>query len=214
MPVITNISPTKRSANRRKIALDGTFAFACNVNVVARFRLRVGQSLSPQRLAEIEQGEVRQEAFDAAAKLIASRLHSSVELRRKLLRREFGPASVDGVIADLARMGYLDDAAFAKAKASSAARYKQHGRRRAKTELLRAGVAGEVADAALDEVYDRNDSLAVARELARKQAPRLAKLDPHVARRRLMGMLQRRGFEYEEIKQVVESVVVEERAKG
>ena len=210
MPDITDISPTRRSPNRRKIALDGQFAFACNVNVVARFRLRVGLTLSEVQLREIEHGEVKQEAFDTAAKLIASRLHSAAELRRKLARKEFGPAVIDSVIADLSRMGYLDDAAFAKAKASSAARYKQHGKRRAKTELLRAGVSGDVADAALDEVYDRNDSLAVARELARKQAPRLKKLDLQVARRRLMGMLQRRGFEYDEIKQVVDSVLGED----
>jgi regulatory protein len=210
MPMVTDISPTKRSPNRRKIALDGQFAFALNVNVVARFRLRVGLTLSEQQVREIEQGEVRQEAFDAATRLIASRLHSTAELRRKLSRRDFGSAVVDGVISDLSRMGYLDDAQFAKAKASSAARYKQHGKRRAKTELLRAGVAGDVADAALDQVYDAADTLAVARELARKQAPRLAKLEPQVARRRLMGMLQRRGFEYEEIKQVVDSVLGEE----
>jgi regulatory protein len=210
MPLITDMSPTKRTPNRLKVALDGTFAFACNINVVARFRLRVGQTLSEPQVREIEQGEVRQEAFDVAMRLIASRLHSVAELRRKLARKDFAPAMIDAVIADLQRMGYLDDSAFAKAKASSAARYKQHGKRRAKTELLRAGVSGEVADAALDEVYDRNDSLAVARELARKQAPRLAKLDPQVARRRLMGMLQRRGFEYDEIKQVVESALGDE----
>src|SRR5690349_15675157 len=133
MPVITDISTSKRSPNRRKIALDGAFAFTCNVNVVARFRLRVGLSLGEPQLREIEQGEVKQEAFDAAARLIASRLHSTAELRRKLARKEFGPAVIDAVLADLKRMGYLDDAAFAKAKASSAARYKQHGKRRAKT---------------------------------------------------------------------------------
>jgi len=214
MPVITGISPTKRSPNRCRIALDGTFAFACNVNVVARFRLRVGQALSAEQVCQIEQGEVRQETFDAATRLIASRLHSTAELRRKLLRKDFAASLVDDVIADLTRMGYLDDGQFAKAKASSAARYKQHGKRRAKTELLRAGVTGEVADAALEQVYDASDTLAVARELTRKQLPRLKKLDPAVARRRLMGMLQRRGFEYDEIKQVVDPVLAEEREDG
>ena len=207
MPLVTRISPSKGRANRRSVFLDGGFAFACNVNVVARFRLRVGQTLSDEQVGQIEQGEVRQEAFDAATRLIRSRLHSTAELRRKLLRKEFGQAVVDSVIADLTRMGYLDDAEFAKAKAQSAARYKQHGKRRAKTELLRAGVAGDVADAALADVYDAADTLAVARELARKQAPRLGKLQPQVARRRLMGMLQRRGFDYEEIKQVMDSVL-------
>jgi NAD(P)-dependent dehydrogenase (short-subunit alcohol dehydrogenase family) len=49
--------------------------------------------------------------------------------------------------------------------------------------------------------------LAVARALAAKQAPRLKRLDPIVARRRLIGMLQRRGFDYDEIKPVVDEVL-------
>jgi regulatory protein len=207
MPTITKIAEQKRRPNRRNIFLDGAFAFGCNVNVVAKFRLRPGMQLSDEQVRAVEQGEVKQEAFDAATHLLRSRLHSAAEVRRKLSRKEYGNAVVDAVIADLARMGYLDDAQFAKAKADLAARHKQHGRRRAKTELLRAGVAGDVADHALAEVYGGADTLAVARELAHKQAPRLRKLDKHVARRRLVGMLQRRGFEYDEIKPVVDEVL-------
>jgi regulatory protein len=122
---------------------------------------------------------------------------------------EFASATVDAVLAELTRMGYLDDAEFARVRAESAARFRQHGRRRAKTDLLRAGVAGDVAEAALAQVYEQDgrDTLAGARELARKQAPRLRKLDPAVARRRLVGMLQRRGFEYDDIKGVVDQVL-------
>ena len=47
MPVITKISEQKRRANRRNIYLDGKFAFGCNLNVVAKFRLREGMTLSP-----------------------------------------------------------------------------------------------------------------------------------------------------------------------
>ena len=207
MPRITKIADQKRRPNRRSVYLDGAFAFGCNLNVVARFRLRVGMELSDEEVRAIEQGEVRQECFDAATRLLRSRLHSTAELRRKLSRKDYGHAIIDGVIADLTRLGYLDDAQFAKAKAQSAATYKQHGKRRAKLELIRAGVSGAVADRALEEVYDPADSLAAARELARKQAPRLKKLDPQVARRRLVGMLQRRGFEYDEIKPVVAEVL-------
>ena len=48
---------------------------------------------------------------------------------------------------------------------------------------------------------------AVAKELARKQLPRLKKLDPLVARRRLVGMLQRRGFDYDSIRPVLDEVL-------
>src|SRR5687768_4061811 len=207
MPTITKISEQKRRPNRRNIYLDGGFAFGCNLNVVARFRLREGLVLSEEQVRQIELGEVKQEAFDAGMRLLQTRLQSTAEMRRKLLRKEYGEAIVTAVIDDLTRLGYLDDARFAKTKALSAAQHKQHGRRRAKIELRKSGVSGDVADRALADVYETTDTLGVARELARKQAPRLKKLDPQVARRRLVGMLQRRGFDYDDIKPVVDEVL-------
>ena len=207
MPVITKIIEQKRSPNRRSVYLDGAFAFGCNLNVIARFRLREGLQLTQARIDEVQQGEVRQECFDAAMRALQTRLHSRAELRKKLMRKEWGDAVIDGVLDDLQRLGYLDDARFAKTKALSAAQHKHHGRRRAMLELIRAGVKGDVAERALDDVYDAHDSMAVARELAKKQAARLKKLDPIVARRRLVGMLQRRGFDYDSIKPVVHEVL-------
>jgi len=208
MAIVTKIVEQKRRANRRNIYLDGVFAFGLNDNVVARFRLREGMTLSDEQVRQIAEGEVRQECFDYAMKCLQSRLHSTSELRRKMVRREYGETVIDGVIADLARMGYLDDARFAKTKALSAAQHKHHGRRRAFVELLKAGVKKDVADAALDDVYhDKNDSTREARQLAEKKAPSLRRLEPAVARRRLAGMLMRRGFDYETIKPVIDQVL-------
>jgi regulatory protein len=207
MAVVTKIAEQKRQPNRRSIFLDGTFAFGVHENVVSKFRLRVGMELSAQQVAEIEQGEVRQECFDEAMRILRRRLHSRAELRGKLMKGEYGEGIVNSVLDQLQQLGYVNDERFAQTKALSAAEHKHHGRRRAMAELRKAGVSGEVAARALDEVYDAADSVAVARELAMKQAGRLRKLDPHVARRRLVGMLQRRGFEYEAIKPVIEAVL-------
>lgn len=207
MPTITQIAEQKRRKNRRNVYLDGAFAFGCNVNVVARFRLREGLVLSAEQVKQILDGEVRQECFDDAMRSLQMRLHSRSELAKKLKRKEFGEATIEGVLDDLERLGYLNDQQFAKTKALSAAEHRHHGKRRAKIELMKAGVDADTADQALSDVYDAHDSTAVARELARKQAGRLKKLEPHVARRRLVGMLQRRGFEYEQIKPVVDEVL-------
>lgn len=207
MPTVTKISEQKKRQNRRNIFLDGRFAFGVNLNVVARFRLRVGMELSAQEVTEIEAGEVRQECFDKGLEYLSQRLHSHAELSKKLSRRGYGEAVTHSVLEDLQRLGYLDDERFAKTKAMSMAERKHHGRRRAFMELRKAGVKQDVAERALDEVYETSDSVAVAKELAMKQAPRLRKLDPLVARRRLVGMLMRRGFDYETIKPVVEAVL-------
>ena len=207
MPTITKITEQKRRPNRRNVFLDGQFAFGCNINVVAKFRLREGLPLSDEQVRQIELGEVKQECFDRAMEAIQSRLHSRAELHRKLMRREYGETVVNAVLDDLARLGYVNDEQFARTKAMSAAQYKHHGRRRAFIELRKAGVTGEVADRALNDVYEQHDSTAVAKELARKQLPRLKKLEPMVARRRLVGMLQRRGFDYDDIRPVIDEVL-------
>jgi regulatory protein len=207
MPTITRISEQKRRPNRRNIYLDGAFAFGCNLNVVAKFKLREQMSLSDEQVRQIQLGEVKQECFDAAIRFLESRLHSTVELRRKLMRKEWGAEVIDSALSDLARMGYLDDDRFARTKALSAAEQRHHGPRRAMMELLKAGVKSDVASRAVDDVYGNADNVATAKELARKQAPRLKKLDPMVARRRLAGMLQRRGFDYDTIKPVIDEVL-------
>lgn len=207
MPTITKISEQRRRPNRRNVYLDGAFAFGINLNVVARFRLREGMTLTPEQVAEIERGEVRQEAFDKATQYLGQRLHSRAELHRKLMRREYGQRVIDEVLDDLQRLGYVDDKRFATAKALSAAQHKHHGKRRAAVELIKAGVTGETARRALEDVYDTHDSMAVARQLAEKKAPSLRKLDPQVARRRLVGMLLRRGFTYDDIRPVIDEVL-------
>jgi regulatory protein len=207
MPVITRIIQQKRSPRRRSVYLDDRFAFGCNVNVVARFRLREGMALSPEAIASILQSEVRQECFDAAVKMLQSRLHARVELRRKLIGREYSESMVDEVLTDLTRLGYVDDARFAKTVTLAAAEHRQHGRQRAMVELLRRGVEGETARRAVQDVYDATDSLAIARRLAKKRASSLQRLDPIVARRRLAGMLARRGFEYDVVKPVIDELL-------
>ena len=207
MPTVTAITAQRRAANRRNVHLDGAFAFGCNLNVVARFRLREGLTLSADEVVAIQQGEVRQECFDAAIRSIERRMHGRAELKKKLMAKEWGEPVVDGVLDDLERMDYVNDERFARARTESAAKVKHHGRRRAMQELTRRGVSRAVAESAVGAVYSKDQSLAIATALAEKQAPRLRKLDAMTARRRLVGMLQRRGFEYDAIKPVVDRVL-------
>jgi len=101
MPTITKITEQRRRPNRRNIHLDGAVAFGVNLNVVARFRLREGMSLTPEQVADIERGEVRQEAFDKATEYLGRRMHSRAELHKKLMAREYGQRIVEDVLNEL-----------------------------------------------------------------------------------------------------------------
>ncbi len=213
MPTITRITEQRRQRKRRNVFLDGHFAFGCHLNVVARFRLREGLSISDQQVQAIKYGEVKQECFDTALRLLTLRLHSVAQVRRKLARKQWGEDVIEATIEELVRLGYLDDERFARTQAMAALHHKQHGPRRAMLELLKAGVNRDAASRAIEDVYGSTDNIAVARELARKRSDRLRKLEPTVARRRLAGLLQRRGFEYGTIREIIEQMLGEMKAE-
>jgi regulatory protein len=207
MPTITQILPQKRRQNRRNIHLDGQFAFGCNINVVAKFHLREGLSLTPEQIREIQLGEVKQECFDRALRFLETRLHGRSELSTKLMRHEYGQLVVQAVLDDLTRMSYLDDERFAREFAASAAGRRQFGRRRTMMELMRKGIDRATAERALDQVYESHDDLAAARRLIEKKVPSLRRLPPQTARRRLAGQLLRRGFDYETIRPLIHEML-------
>lgn len=210
MPTITKIEQQQRRPNRRSVFIDGEFAFGCNVNVVARFRLREGMAIDAELRRAIEEGEVRQEAFDHATRLIGGRMHGERELRVKLGRKQqYGQGVIDAVVADLKRLGYVDDERFARERAADQAKVKRHGRGRAVQELRKAGVDPALAKRAAEQVYEQVDARQSALELARRRAPSLARFDAQTARRRLVGFLQRRGFDYETIQYAVERTLGE-----
>jgi regulatory protein len=211
MPTITKISTTKRQPNRPSVYVDGRFAFACSLNVVARFHLREGMSLSAEKLTEIAQGEIRQKCLDRAMRYLQTRLHSRAELQRKLRKAQFSLPLIEQALGDLAKLGYVDDEQFARARVALAAERKHHGKRRATDDLLQRGVSQQVAEQTVGQTYGSGGELMAATKLAEKHAARLRRLDPIVARRRLAGLLSRRGFDYEQVAGVVETVLGPQR---
>jgi SOS response regulatory protein OraA/RecX len=100
------------------------------------------------RRAEITDPDI---VMDAAAAFLAVRPRSMAETRRRLCQLGYPPALVDGVVARLVELGYLDDAAFARAWVESRDRARPRGSAALRQELLRAGVARDVIDQVLDE---------------------------------------------------------------
>ncbi|GEJ55885.1 hypothetical protein AMYX_06260 [Anaeromyxobacter diazotrophicus] len=135
--------------------------------------------------------------------MLAFHARSQAQLRARLARAGFEPQA-DEVIAWAARLGYLDDAAYARARARALLGARGVGPRRAEERLRAAGIdaaraRAAVAAAAEERAEDRRDGepaeLALCREaLARKLRGReLAGLDER-ERARLARFLLGRGF--------------------
>lgn len=147
----------------------------------------------PQPPAPGSDGEHLEFARKIALDLLSIRPRSVHELRQKLAAKGVPESVVDELTGRFLEVGLLDDAQFAESLVVSRSQYSHRGRRRIREELRRKGIDGDTLAQALEAVDDE-DEWAAARAVADKKMRSLRGVDPAVARRRLAGVLARRGF--------------------
>ncbi len=144
-----------------------------------------------------EQPDERATQLEVARRIaldqLAVRQRSASELRQSMAKRNVPTEVADEILQRFTEVGLIDDAAFAQALTESRSRHSLRGRARIREELRAKGVDREVIEEAVSEL-DPETEYAAALELARRRARAMSNLEPHVARRRLAGVLARRGF--------------------
>jgi regulatory protein len=204
MATITAITASPRHAGRYHIEVDGKNFATVALDTIERLHLAVGRSVA--ELADaIERDDAALKTYDRALTMLAARARSSSDLRRQLLRKGGAAEHVDAAIVRLEGAGFLDDAAFARQFARSKIAGPGFAKRRLEQELYRRGVAREVASDAIAEVLedDSVDAASALDRLARKKLHSLSRLDAPTRSRRLYAFLARRGYDADEIREVV-----------
>lgn len=197
MGTVTSLEIQKRDPNRVSVFLDGEFALGVPKIVAAR--LRVGQSLSAESLAALEAEATLEEARDKALNYLEYRPRSSAEIRRYLQGKGYPADIIENIVARLETGGLLDDLAFARYWIEQRAAFKPRSQFALRVELAQKGLERAVIDAALADV----DELAQARRAAEQRLGRWQNLPPDERRARLGAFLQRRGFRYDQIEDVL-----------
>jgi regulatory protein len=105
-------------------------------------------------------------ASDRALKLLERRPHFRRELENKLSRAGYEAGEIAAACERLAKAGYLDDAANARAHAATLATRRHLGAARIRQELARRGADREAIDAALAGAGGAEAELERAREAA------------------------------------------------
>ncbi len=122
-----------------------------HIAVVVQEGLRVGLVLDALRLAELQAADTFQASYNRALDFIAVRPRSEWEVRDRLRRKKVPDDDIPRVIERLGRVGYLDDAAFARYWIEERARSSPRGPRLLQQELRHKRVSGSVIAEALAE---------------------------------------------------------------
>jgi regulatory protein len=196
---ITSLEPQKRSKDRVSVFLDDEFAFGLAGFVATK--LKVGDWLSDEQIAELEAADGVEHAHSRALDYLSYRPRSEAELREYLDGKGFSEAVVAEVMTRMEHVGLIDDAAFARYWRDNRAQFQPRGKRMIESELGQKGLSSEAIEDALEE-YDEE---AAVREAAQQQLRRLQHLPPDECRRRLFQRLARRGFSYDLIQEALAS---------
>jgi len=128
-----------------------------------------------------------------ALRLLESQPRTRVELERALARRGVPTDAATAVLDRFAEVGLIDDEAFAQAWVTSRHAGRGLSRRALAVELRQRGVDAETIGAAVS-VVSSDEEEAAATILVNRRLRTMAGLPRETARRRLLGMLARRGF--------------------
>jgi regulatory protein len=150
--------------------------------------------------------------YDQALTLLEYRARTVDELRRKLRQKGGAADEVEEVLQRLLDQKLLDDADYAKQFARGKLGNAGASRRRITQELSRKGIQRDAAASAIDLVTEEEgiDPLQSALRVARKKWKTLGSLDDQTRKRRLYAFLARRGFNPDEIRELLVQVGAEE----
>jgi regulatory protein len=188
----------ERRGRRVVIRFDDADPLECDRSFRGTQAIKPGQTIDDQILLRLRDEAVRHAAELTAVRWLAKRARSRTDIARRLRRERIPEDVVADTLAALEAQGYLDDEAYATAWTEERLRLRPRARRTIERELRAAGIAADVAAAAVVEIDDR----AVAETIVTRH-PALRQNAWEVFERRAGGQLARRGYAYDVVRGVL-----------
>ncbi len=202
---ITALKAQKHNPDRVSVYLDGEYAFGL-FRVVAAW-LQVGQELGEEKIRQLHQAEAGEKAYQRALNFLSYRVRTESEVRRNLNKHDTPESVIEEVLERLRRNRLVDDQQFANSWVENRSEFRPRGRRALQSELRQKGVDQEV----IEEVLQDLDEEELAYQAAKKSVRKYLRFEWPEFRKKLLGFLARRGFNYAVAAPAVERVWAEEQ---
>ena len=195
MNEITAITPQVKDKRRCNIFVDGRFCCGLTLETTVKNRLKVGQIITPERLAEIQLDSEKNTAFDKALTHISATQKTEKQVRDFLQGKGYLPAVVDYAVGKLRSYNFLNDGQYAESYVESIS--KRKGSKLIRMELRSKGVSETEIDAALDALPVEREIETAKGILEKYMRGKVCdKTTLHKACRYLLG----KGYDYEVVK--------------
>jgi SOS response regulatory protein OraA/RecX len=204
MAHITALMPTLRDPTRITIHVADKSVGTISSAQVQELGLTLDMPFDQLLADKVAQAVAIDKAMRDALKRLNRRALSSGDLKRKLRQRDHDPDAIDAAINLLIDRQLLDDEAYGRALIHQTLNRKPAGPMLLRSKLMQKGLARDLIDRLLKELTSTGDeAVAGAVQLIEKKLPSMRNLDTQTKNRRLWGMLGRRGFSSDVVKQAM-----------
>lgn len=201
---ITGIAPTARDPQRMNIKVNGKFILALHTKRIADLNLQKDLEWTPALAQSVADAAVYDKALMRAMNRLSRRAMSRRTLDQKLKMIGYTDTVRDQVLDRLEELRLLDDEAYARAVVHQLSLGKPAGPKLLKQKLWQKGLDTKTIDAVLNETDLTTDTQREqAQQLVEKKLPSLERYDHPTRYRRLQGLLARRGFDHDIIRDVL-----------
>lgn len=207
MAKITALKTQKRRRDRVNIFIDDEYAFSLQSILAAQ--LCRGQELDQGEIQALQRQDAAEKAYETALHYLSYRPRSAGEIERHLQEKGIESEITDRILARLEQAGLVNDQDFANAWVENRQVFRPRGARALRVELRQKGIEEEIVEQALENIDEESNAQAAGRQVVR----RLVALEEPVFRRRLLGVLLRRGFGYGVARQVTDDLWQETRTQ-
>lgn len=196
---VTKIETVTKTKYR--IHIDGRITFLLYKGELSRYCLSEGAQITREQYQQIVEGTLVKRARSRALHLLNAMGRTEQQLRDKLLTGEYPPEVIDDAIAYVKAFGYLNDLEYARSFILG--RKEKKSRKELYHLLQTKGLKKAEIEQALDEFYPAEDAQIAIRVFLRKKGYDPDSASPETTRK-IMGALMRKGFRYEDVRQVIQ----------
>lgn len=197
--IVTKIESVTKT--KFKIFLDDKFAFVLYKGELARYGIKEGAFLEQNQYDEIVNIVLLKRAKLRALHLLEMQDRTWSQLKEKLQQSLYPDEIIEKAMDYVKSFGYIDDSRYAVNFIRSRQSFKS--RREIEGLLRQKGISKEDLDFAMEECYDKAEEKDAIKKLILKK-----RIDPLTATdgelQKLYGYLARKGFKYEDIRQVIQ----------
>lgn len=204
------ITGLRKKGRRVEVSFDNSSALVLNYEIFLKNGLKMNMELSESRFLLLQEENLKYEIKQSALNLLARRLHSTRELRTKLLQKHRNPEIIEDVLNYLMENNYLNDKQFASEFISEKSKSKLWGSRKINAELRKKGIDNRVADDEFigEHLTGNNEHLKTAAE---KKLKNLSgrNIPPEKIKQKLISYLLSKGYDYDDIKTVTNEMLTD-----